>query len=351
MTQRSLESLHYPQGLFELVTLLSIGFTVVSAVLLALAYLVFLSNMNKHWTAVVSCLALLFGLCVVQLNHLQYLLDGEQPLRHLSYLLAIFFVPPNFYLFSRAILFANRPFTPWHILHFLPMGLVGVAHLHPLVPFIAFVMGFAYSLWLLTVIRKLKGRRRGYRVEFFFFTLFSAIALVALSFGLAASIFKTGGFYLVYANGITLGFVLVVTTLIVNPSAVENLTEAVKLSYASSTLANVEIGKKQQQLEILMRDRKLYQDESLSLRGLAQELDLSSHQLSELINTHFEMNFSRYIRQQRVDAAKHLLLQDKTASVLSISMEVGFKSQSNFYAAFKEVTGISPGQFRAAKGV
>jgi AraC-like DNA-binding protein len=29
-------------------------------------------------------------------------------------------------------------------------------------------------------------------------------------------------------------------------------------------------------------------------------------------------------------------------------MDAGFKSQSNFYAAFKEVTGMSPGDYRKA---
>ncbi|MEM7366395.1 MAG: helix-turn-helix domain-containing protein, partial [Pseudomonadota bacterium] len=33
-------------------------------------------------------------------------------------------------------------------------------------------------------------------------------------------------------------------------------------------------------------------------------------------------------------------------SVLSVSLEVGFRSQSTFYAAFREVTGLSPGDYR-----
>ena len=135
--------------------------------------------------------------------------------------------------------------------------------------------------------------------------------------------------------------------LLANPNAIENLAEAVKLSYANTTLGNVAVSAKLEQLTQLMEQKQLYQDENLSLAMLAQELGLSSHQLSELINTHFEMNFSRYIRKQRVEAAKRILTRDAQASILSISMEVGFKSQSNFYAAFKEVTGMSPGQFRS----
>jgi hypothetical protein len=46
--------------------------------------------------------------------------------------------------------------------------------------------------------------------------------------------------------------------------------------------------------------------------------------------------------------AKVLLLGEPDSSVLAISLETGFKSQSNFYAAFKEITNQSPGQYRKA---
>ena len=79
---------------------------------------------------------------------------------------------------------------------------------------------------------------------------------------------------------------------------------------------------------------------------LAQALELSAHQMSELINSHFGIGFSRYIREQRVREAKALLRSDHRSSVLSISMMTGFRSQSNFYAAFREITGESPGSYR-----
>jgi len=79
---------------------------------------------------------------------------------------------------------------------------------------------------------------------------------------------------------------------------------------------------------------------------VAEAMGLSSHQLSELINVQFGMSFSRYIREQRIQAAKALLAREPDSSILSISLETGFKSQSNFYAAFKEITGQSPGGYR-----
>jgi len=75
-------------------------------------------------------------------------------------------------------------------------------------------------------------------------------------------------------------------------------------------------------------------------------LTLSQHQLSELINTEFRQGFSRYIREQRIEDAKQLLVTEPEASVLSIGLTVGFSTQSNFYAAFREIVGMAPGQYR-----
>jgi len=86
--------------------------------------------------------------------------------------------------------------------------------------------------------------------------------------------------------------------------------------------------------------------ETLNLALLAEQLSLTQHQLSELINTEFQQGFSRYIRQQRIEEAKQLLLADPDTSVLAIGLSVGFSTQSNFYAAFRDIVGVAPGQYR-----
>ncbi len=101
----------------------------------------------------------------------------------------------------------------------------------------------------------------------------------------------------------------------------------------------------------LLDEQKLYRNEDLSLAHLAEDLSLSSHQVSELINTCFGMGFSRLIRNYRVEEAKRQLIEEPKASVLSIGMAVGFSSQSNFYTAFRDFTGETPGQFRKRQGV
>jgi len=58
------------------------------------------------------------------------------------------------------------------------------------------------------------------------------------------------------------------------------------------------------------------------------------------------LTFSRYLRELRVAAAKAMLCDEPSASVLSVGLSVGFTSQSNFYEAFREIEGTTPGQFR-----
>ena len=113
-----------------------------------------------------------------------------------------------------------------------------------------------------------------------------------------------------------------------------------------STLTAVDCDAKLSLLEELMQNDQLFKQSNLDRQTIANELDLSTHQLSELINTKIGMGFSQYLRQQRINAAKVLLLSQPNASVLSIGLEVGFSSQSNFYDAFKEIVATTPAKFR-----
>ena len=113
-----------------------------------------------------------------------------------------------------------------------------------------------------------------------------------------------------------------------------------------STLTAIDCDAKLSLLEELMQSDKLFKQSNLDRQTIANELDLSTHQLSELINTKIGMGFSQYLRQQRINAAKVLLLSQPNASVLSIGLEVGFSSQSNFYEAFKEIAGTTPAKYR-----
>lgn len=327
------------------ITLITTGFSLVIAGLLLVVYLFFMKNLNKSRIAVVSGIFLLGGLSCLQFEHMQMVLHGGNPLETFYYRFLLFLLPTMFFFFSRAILFGSGEFKGLDILHLTPLLMVFLVKSSLAVP-LAFIIGAGYSLWLVHLLYSVRRHRKRFELEFFFFGFFAVLAVVVLLLAFSLTYIEQSYFYYFYANGIGLSFLLVTGSLIVSPDLLRDLTDVVKLSYANSTLSNVDVGQQLKKLESLMNDERLYQNENLTLGMLAQSMALTSHQLSELINREFDVSFSRYIREQRIDAAKQLLRQELDSSVLAISLETGFKSQSNFYAAFKEITGQSPGQYR-----
>ena len=324
---------------------LLIGYSVVVAGVLFVAYALFLENLNKSARALVTCVLLLSGLAQLQLGHGAFFTAQFDPLQSLNYQIWLFLVPSMFYLFSRSILFEETRFAALDVLHLLPVLLPLVLRIE-IAMAILFCIGTGYSLWLTHVVYSLQSSRARSKFELFFLVLFSALAVGVLLLGFALPYMDPGYFYTFYTLAIGVALMLVVGALLSFPELLADLAAAAKASYATSTLGEVDVEDKKRQLDKLMVEDHLYQQESLNLAGLAEALQLSSHQLSELINTEFGISFSRYIRQFRVQRAIRLLKDEPQASILSISMEVGFRSQSNFYAAFKEVTGQSPSQYR-----
>ena len=332
-------------NLIQTLTQMNLGFSIVVAPLLLISYAFFLKSANKTWISILFCSLFLGALTGLQFFHLGFVSEQTDPLITFEYRFLLFVVPALFYFFSRLTLFTEYKVQLKSLIHFIPVVTLLIFDQLMIVP-IAFVIGAGYCFWLMRIIYTLKPHRNRFSVEFFFVTLFSIFAVVVLIFGFSLSYINNAYFYYFYANGITLAYILVTGALIIYPDLLNELTEAVKLGYASSTLSKVDIPFKVRQLSKLMDDAKIYENENLSLSQLAKELELSGHQLSELINTQFNVSFSKYLREVRVERAKVLLKSEPDSSVLSISLETGFKSQSNFYAAFKEITGQSPGAFR-----
>jgi AraC-like DNA-binding protein len=211
---------------------------------------------------------------------------------------------------------------------------------------IAMLGGMAASARLGHLVYKLRAQRRWFLLELRVLWLFAVMAVLIAVASLAAPALGWRYFAMTYAALISASFGLVLYLLLRFPDITSKAQEAVASTYAVSTLSLVDCDNVVEEIKRLFEKEKIYEDENLSLSGVADKTKLSSHQLSELINTQFQMGFSRLVRQYRVEAAKKMLIEEPRASVLSVGLSVGFTSQSNFYVAFKEFTGMVPGQFR-----
>src|SRR5690606_28387216 len=98
----------------------------------------------------------------------------------------------------------------------------------------------------------------------------------------------------------------------------------------------------------LMELEKPYLNSELNLVKLAEQMNLSTHQLSFLINNAFGENFFNFINRYRVRKAKELLKDPDYDhfNVLVIAYESGFNSKTSFNNTFKKMTAYTPTEYR-----
>ncbi len=96
-------------------------------------------------------------------------------------------------------------------------------------------------------------------------------------------------------------------------------------------------------LQHLENDR-IYRDPELTLGKLAMVMGTNTTYLSAIINSHFTSNFKSLVHKYRIDEARQLLVSGNfdNYSIDGIAREVGYRSRSVFYQAFKQVTGVTP---------
>lgn len=329
--------------------LLLTGFSIFSAIVLALTHFRAAHYEERRFSKLMGLL-LLAALSGLQIAHFAWLYRDLGWVAGFGYRILLFTVAPAFFLFSQPLLRpqagpALRPALLWHLLPILGAPLLPEAWALPL----AFVVGAGYLLWLARSLYELRRERARFRLEMILLGVVFVIAVAVAGLGLVQVHLPDKLFFALYAIAIGLAFLLVQATLGLRPELASEVTETAQAAYVSSTLGNVDCDAALARLQNLMTGERVYTDAELSLPGLAERLGLSAHQLSELINSRLGKGFSRYLREQRIAAAKAMLCAEPSASVLAVGLSVGFTAQSNFYEAFREIEGTTPGQYRKLK--
>ena len=123
--------------------------------------------------------------------------------------------------------------------------------------------------------------------------------------------------------------------------------------YAKSGLRDDQMREYKQRLEVIMVGQRAYLEPNLTLPALAEMVGCSVNHLSQVINAGFGVSFFDYLNGHRVRHAQQMLeeLNDRTQAVLNIAFNVGFNSNSAFYAAFKKHVGMTPAQYRRTGGI
>lgn len=101
-----------------------------------------------------------------------------------------------------------------------------------------------------------------------------------------------------------------------------------------------------EKLENVILDKKLYQDANLKINDLARHINITSHQLSQLLNDNLGKSFSTYINEYRIREACQLISCSGHLTFEAIGYEVGYNSKSTFYAAFRKITATTPALYK-----
>ena len=130
---------------------------------------------------------------------------------------------------------------------------------------------------------------------------------------------------------------------------IESILAVRKYQTSSLTTGASEAIKKR--LERLLVEQQVFKENELRLDDLAAYLDISRHQLSQVINEHYHVNFFELLNRYRVDYVKKVLSDPAydNYTIIQIAYDAGFNNKASFNTYFKREIGLTPSAYRMKK--
>lgn len=313
-------------------------------------------------------------------------------------------LPPLHYLYAYFLIHRHRRFQKTDWLHYLPFGIYQIFWIFyrvlvsneyaPLAQqnkaeslstaallynWIIILISAVYIAKTLLMLHSYSRRLQSYfssigkirlswlRNTTFLLSLFLVVFIgenVCFLFGINLSNFFTLSSTLIAVYVYSLGYMgLIKSEILSNPETVKSIdqldseesvmhTESdLTTRYRKSGLTPEKLQESHQALLQLMDSEHLYQISDLTLAQLAERLRISSHNLSEVLNTQAGKNFFDFINHYRVEQVKKDLLAPakRGYKLIALAFDAGFNSKSSFNTIFKKYTGMTPSQFRDSK--
>lgn len=109
--------------------------------------------------------------------------------------------------------------------------------------------------------------------------------------------------------------------------------------------ANVE---QAQKIVELMNTEQLFLNAELSLNDLAQKMEITPNAVSHCLNVGLGKSFNDFVNTYRIEEVKRRLQTNdvEKLTILGIAFESGFNSKATFNRVFKEMTGVSPKDYK-----
>ncbi len=118
--------------------------------------------------------------------------------------------------------------------------------------------------------------------------------------------------------------------------------------YAKSKVPPDIRNQKLSQIQQIMDTEKIYTSPDFNPDLLARRLSLSSHHLSQIINTETGMSFTEFANQYRINEAMRLLSRPESREIKieALAYDLGYQSKSAFFVAFRRATSTTPARYR-----
>lgn len=94
-------------------------------------------------------------------------------------------------------------------------------------------------------------------------------------------------------------------------------------------------------------DTKIYLDSTITIKTVAESIEIPQRTLSQSINNVTENSFTHFINKYRVAHLKSLLKDEskRQYTIISLAEESGFSSKSTLVRIFKQHTGCTPSEY------
>ncbi len=346
---------------------------------LILAYSVFIINFMvssietlqqqyPHWLLIFSGLPFLFG--PLHMIYVGILTDTHLKFARfhwyhflpfiiykLYYLQVLFLSTEELYAI---ILKVRQGDPPFHIVLFgMLVALAGIVYM-----IIALIVFKRYSDKIRNIYSSL-GKVNLYWLRFFTYGALFVWSVVLVENTLSTAGIDMGGFFqivplltsvFIYATGYIGMFK---SEIFEQPEVQNNLRQAHEIEarknilkdakkYEKSGLTEEKAAESLSRLQQLMEQDKPYLNPNLTLNDLSEKLNISNHNLSEILNTQLNQNFFDFVNHYRVNEVRKYL-EDKNKdhlTLLSIALDAGFNSKSGFNLIFKKYMHVTPSEYR-----
>jgi len=102
-----------------------------------------------------------------------------------------------------------------------------------------------------------------------------------------------------------------------------------------------------EKLIYLLETEKVYKKSNINLDYLAEKLDTTRHNTSQVINENFNVSFFELINTYRIEETLEILKNDteKSMNIIEVAYEVGFNNKVSFNKSFKKHLSQTPSQY------